>query len=333
MNPTKAPALQTQEPVHQTQEPVHQTRTRPTEADKETTMIATAVTSTKKPGTRDTNNTKTARNSSTERTGTARSKTSAIRSLVLLLVVAMLATACIGGEDQTFSPDRAPANGADPSSGSAADGSGSLIESLPIERYSDSTTRAVVVGSGVEVFDRPDGLTITTLAPTTTFGTTRVLLAEETEGDWTRVRLPSRPNHRTGWIRSSQVQLEALELEVTIDLQSRTLFVRSGLDMIVESPVAIGSSDNPTPTGTFYVTDKLETPDPLGAYGPYAFGLSGYSETLTEFAGGDGQIGIHGTNDPDSIGEAVSHGCIRLPNELVSQLAETLPLGTPVHII
>jgi lipoprotein-anchoring transpeptidase ErfK/SrfK len=263
----------------------------------------------------------------------ARNHSATIRTIIVALVAALALAAC-GGQEQTLQPDRIPASGASPSSGSADDqAAGGLIESLPIERYSESSTRAIVVSDGVEVFDRPDGLAITTLAPTTTFGTTRVMLAEETEGDWVRVRLPARPNHRTGWIRSAEVQLEAVDLEVTIDLQSRTMVVRSGIDMVMESSVAIGSDENPTPTGTFYVTDKLETPDPTGAYGPYAFGLSGYSETLTEFAGGDGQIGIHGTNDPDSIGEAVSHGCIRLPNELVSQLAETLPLGTPVHIV
>lgn len=261
----------------------------------------------------------------------ANNRSATIRAIVVALIAALAFTAC-GGSEQTLQPERIPASGASPSSGSSDGTTGGLIETLPIERYSESTTRAVVVSDGVEVFDRPDGLTITTLAPTTTFGTTRVLLAEETEGDWTRVRLPARPNHRTGWIRSSAVQLEAVDLEVTIDLESRTMFVRSGLDMIMESPVAIGSEENPTPTGTFFITDKLETPDPTGPYGPYAFGLSGYSETLTEFAGGDGQIGIHGTNDPGSLGQAVSHGCVRLPNDAITRLAAELPLGTPVVI-
>ena len=48
--------------------------------------------------------------------------------------------------------------------------------------------------------------------------------------------------------------------------------------------------------------------------------------------GGDGQIGIHGTNQPASIGNAVSHGCVRVPNEIITQLAHNLPLGTPVTI-
>ena len=53
---------------------------------------------------------------------------------------------------------------------------------------------------------------------------------------------------------------------------------------------------------------------------------------LTEFAGGDGQIGIHGTNDPASIGHDVSHGCIRVPNQVMEELNRILPLGTPVVV-
>lgn len=67
-------------------------------------------------------------------------------------------------------------------------------------------------------------------------------------------------------------------------------------------------------------------------YGPYAYGLSGFSNVLTEFNGGDGVIGIHGTNDPSSIGRDVSHRCIRMSNTGITTLAAILPLGTPVEI-
>ena len=96
--------------------------------------------------------------------------------------------------------------------------------------------------------------------------------------------------------------------------------------------VAVGSAQNPTPTGDFFLTDLLDTSNNSGAYGPYAFGLSAHSDTLSEFDGGDGQIGIHGTNDLSSIGNPVSHGCVRVPNAVVVQLASLLPLGTPVTI-
>ena len=126
--------------------------------------------------------------------------------------------------------------------------------------------------------------------------------------------------------------LEQLDTAVTVDLENRQLSVWRDGEMQTLRTVAVGSPENPTPTGTFFITDKIDTTDDTGAYGPYAFGLSAFSETLTEFAGGDGQIGIHGTNQPDSIGQAVSHGCIRLPNDVIEQLATELPLGTPVVI-
>ena len=78
-------------------------------------------------------------------------------------------------------------------------------------------------------------------------------------------------------------------------------------------------------------TDDDATDDG-GAYGPFAIGLSAHSDTLTEFAGGDGAIGIHGTNDPASIGNPVSHGCVRVPNDVAVQLAQMLAPGTPVTI-
>jgi LysM repeat protein len=47
---------------------------------------------------------------------------------------------------------------------------------------------------------------------------------------------------------------------------------------------------------------------------------------------GDG-YGIHGTNQPELIGQMVSHGCIRMYNKDVEQLYDQVALGTPVHIV
>jgi lipoprotein-anchoring transpeptidase ErfK/SrfK len=79
------------------------------------------------------------------------------------------------------------------------------------------------------------------------------------------------------------------------------------------------------------VTDRVRPGNPKGAYGAFALGISAHSDTLTEFDGGDGQVAIHGTNQPASIGRAASHGCVRVPPHVVKQL-ELVPLGTPVII-
>ena len=65
---------------------------------------------------------------------------------------------------------------------------------------------------------------------------------------------------------------------------------------------------------------------------PFALGLSAHSNVYSSFEGGDGQVGIHGTNLPQAIGQDVSHGCVRVRNAVISRLARTLPLGTPVVI-
>jgi lipoprotein-anchoring transpeptidase ErfK/SrfK len=108
--------------------------------------------------------------------------------------------------------------------------------------------------------------------------------------------------------------------------------VFEGRALIRRERVAVGTGGTPTPTGRFYITMVVKWSDPSGPYGPYALGLSAWSEVLDSFAGGDGQIAIHGTSDPSSIGQPASNGCVRLSNPSISRLARILPAGTPVTI-
>lgn len=151
--------------------------------------------------------------------------------------------------------------------------------------------------------------------------------------DWIEVKLPIRPNGTTGWILRAEVDLVDNPYRVEIDRATYLLRVFEQNEMIVETTIAIGNGATPTPVGEFYLTELLAPPDPAGVYGPFAFGLSGFSETLASFGGADvAIIGLHGTNDPSSLGNDVSHGCVRIANDVITDLAETLPLGTPVLI-
>ena len=170
------------------------------------------------------------------------------------------------------------------------------------------------------------------LAPTTELGSDRALLVVGEQDGWLEVLVPVRPNGTTGWLPADGLEVRQVDLAVEVDLTQRTLTLTEGDTVVLTSPVAVGAEGTPTPTGRFAVTDKLATPEPSSAYGPFAIGLSGHSDVLTEFAGGDGQIGIHGTDDPSSIGQAVSHGCVRVPNDVITTLSEVLPLGTPVTV-
>ncbi|HXY94860.1 MAG TPA: L,D-transpeptidase [Acidimicrobiia bacterium] len=182
------------------------------------------------------------------------------------------------------------------------------------------------------VYDLPgDAQPAMALAATTEFGNPRVLPVVQRGGDWLKVLLPTRPNGSTGWIHAGDVALAADDDQVTVDLTSRMLVWTKGGVVQLTAPVAIGGPSSPTPTGPFFVTDVLPS-DPGSAYGAWIVALDGHSDAFTEFEGGDPRIAIHGTNNPESIGEAVSFGCVRLGASALAALAAALPLGTPVVI-
>jgi lipoprotein-anchoring transpeptidase ErfK/SrfK len=167
----------------------------------------------------------------------------------------------------------------------------------------------------------------------TVLGTPRVYLVEEGPIDgWVRLHLPVRPNGSSGWVLARDVELNVVNQRLVVDISERSLKVFEEGAEILTTPVAVGSNTNPTPVGLFFVTDALETGNPRGAWGPFAFGLSAHSDSITEFNGGDGIIGIHGTSKPNSIGKAVSLGCVRVPNQVMLELAELVQLGVPVLI-
>lgn len=174
---------------------------------------------------------------------------------------------------------------------------------------------------------------MTTLANPTTVGAPLVLLVRQIEGEWAETYLPIRPNGSTGWVPLADVDLSQHPFRVEVRLAEHTLTVYRSNEVILREPVGVGTGDTPTPGGVFYTTELLRPPDPNGAYGHYAFGLSGFSDVIRDFAGGDGVVGIHGTNDPSKLGTDVSHGCIRVSNDAIGQMAATLPLGTPVAIL
>lgn len=152
------------------------------------------------------------------------------------------------------------------------------------------------------------------------------------EEGWLEVLLPIRPNGTTGWVEADQVELTINPYRIEIDASAYELIVYRNDEQALSTTVAIGNGNTPTPLGNFYLVELLRPSNQDGPYGSFAYGLSGHSETLDSFNGGDGGIGIHGTNRPDLLGQDVSHGCIRVANPTIEEMVEFLPLGTPVHI-
>lgn len=184
------------------------------------------------------------------------------------------------------------------------------------------------------VYDSPVAAAPTQTFPATTIlGTPQAYLVLDGPIDnWTLLALPGRPNGATAWAKTDDLRFEIVDQNITVDLSDRNLSFVSGGEVLINATVAVGSDSNPTPVGQFFVTDVVQLSNPNSAWGPFAVGLSGRSDTITEFNGGDGIIGIHGTNRPNTIGHPVSLGCVRLDNESITLLANTIRLGVPVLI-
>lgn len=151
------------------------------------------------------------------------------------------------------------------------------------------------------------------------------------EGEpWLHIRIPMRPNHRTGWVHAdalSQMHVVTTQMVISRKAKRAKLF-RSGRK-IWEAQVGIGKAATPTPLGKFWIRERLKGGG--GTYGPWAFGTSAYSN-LSDWKRG-GVVGIHGTNQPGLIPGAPSHGCVRVRNDKIRKLAKLMPIGTPLEVI
>jgi hypothetical protein len=174
--------------------------------------------------------------------------------------------------------------------------------------------------------------TITVVSDRTPEGTNNLVLALESRGSWVRVRLAVLPNGTTGWMpRAALGPYRGVWTRLVVNRARRTATLLRRGKAIFRAPIGVGRSYLPTPRGEFYVRMKLAGfDDPM--YGPIAFGTSGRAPNLTGWPGG-GYIGIHGTNKPELLPGAVSHGCIRLRNGDIQRLARLMPVGTPVTVL
>jgi len=196
---------------------------------------------------------------------------------------------------------------------------------------------AAAAPHGAVAYAKPGGAVLARFGATNVndYPTIFEVLAERLDArcrpTWYRVQLPIKPNGVTGWVPAQQVSLSRVHTRIVVDISKRTLTLYRSGRVLLRTTVAVGSSATPTPTGRYYVNQKLVPTNAEGPYGPAALGVSAYSTVLTGWAQG-GPIGIHGTNEPWSIGRAVSNGCIRVPNGTLERVFRLAPAGTPVTI-
>jgi lipoprotein-anchoring transpeptidase ErfK/SrfK len=147
---------------------------------------------------------------------------------------------------------------------------------------------------------------------------------------WYRIIVPGRPNGRRGWVRGSEIALEKNQWQVVIYRGSRELQLWKGDRLAYRAKVAVGAPGMETPLGLYYVTFRFR-PVKQPFLGTYAFATSAFSK-LSDWPGG-GVVGLHGTYQPWLLGQAVSHGCVRMSNETANFLRDRIPVGTLIRIL
>jgi hypothetical protein len=253
------------------------------------------------------------------------------RGGVVLVAMVALVAGC-GGSGASESPVGAP-SGAEASPGPAR-------SCRPGMRPVGSLSRAyaaVVQHSPTRAYRRPGGKRfarfglVNANGVPVVFGVLAKVVDARCRARWYRVQLPIRPNGIIGFVRAADVRLAPVRTRIHVDLSERrvTLF-RDGMQ-VLHARAAVGSPGTPTPTGRFYVNQRLVPEDTSGPFGPGAVGISAFSDVLTGWTQG-GPIALHGTNQPASIGRAVSNGCLRLENDVIQRIFDAALAGTPVVI-
>jgi hypothetical protein len=149
---------------------------------------------------------------------------------------------------------------------------------------------------------------------------------------WYELSLPGRPNGQRGWVRGDLVDLRPVTTRIVVRVSARRLEVLGVPDnrVLLSAVVAVGRPGAETPLGRdFFVQARFVPRDAF--FGPFVLETSAYSK-LSEWPGG-GLAGIHGTDRPDLLGRAVSHGCVRVSNAVARALERLAPLGTPVDLL
>ena len=164
-----------------------------------------------------------------------------------------------------------------------------------------------------------------------------VRVLQGSQGDeWVQVELPVRPNGARGWVRAENFSWSTVSHHILIDVSDRSVTFYEGDNVIAATRAIVGKPTTPTPTLTGFIVEKLPNhtyEDYSLVLGDWILMLSFFSEDLNSFAGGLPRIALHGTHIPERVGEALSNGCIRIPNDIVETIAQRAPLGTVVNIV
>ncbi len=151
---------------------------------------------------------------------------------------------------------------------------------------------------------------------------------------WYRVRLATRPNGSTAWVRATDVTVTRTPYAIVVDLATRHLRLLRAGRVVMNVPAGVGTAQDPTPPGHYFVAMFEQSPS--AGYGPFVLVTSAHSTAISDWEGsGDAVIGIHGplggASQISRGGAALSHGCVRLQDADLVRLRQ-VPVGTPITI-
>jgi len=178
----------------------------------------------------------------------------------------------------------------------------------------------------------PHGRVLARLGKRTEFGSHRVLAVTGRRDGWLRVIATEHENGQRGWIRARAARLGATDISIHVDRSRRRLTLKRGSRVLRRMSVAVGRPGNETPLGRFAVTDLLHTQRADSPYGCCAVALSGHQTKLVPGWPGGDRLAIHGTPNPETVGQPASLGCMRAHTDDIRALMRRVPLGAPVFV-
>jgi L,D-transpeptidase ErfK/SrfK len=154
--------------------------------------------------------------------------------------------------------------------------------------------------------------------------------------EFLQIEMPNIPN-----LKNPNVYLynpeEVMNMKLVLKLGSRQVHVYQQNQLVASFPVAIGKKGWETPTGEFEIIQMIENPSwqnpwtgkvtPPSPNGPLGERWIGF------WTDGKNFIGFHGTPGEQLIGQAVSHGCVRMKNKDIKELFKLVSLGIPVTVV
>jgi lipoprotein-anchoring transpeptidase ErfK/SrfK len=173
--------------------------------------------------------------------------------------------------------------------------------------------------------------------PASWYGRPSVLPVIATRPGWVQVRLAQRPDGSSAWLPASDVKLSSTPYRIVISLARTRLALYDHGRLVFSAPAGVGTPDDPTPAGEYFVAFDEQPPQPNPGYGPFIIVTSAHSQAISDWEGsGDAVIGIHGPLGDDSetgtTGARISHGCVRLHVPALERL-DAVPPGTPIDVV